>query len=63
MIRIKTIEEDGKVVEKRFVHTNYAQSKPRGKCKFQPQLTLLTNEKFMSAAQKRAHQEGQEIWV
>lgn len=63
MIRIKTIMDGDKVVEKRLVHTNFKQSKPHGKCRFRPRLQRLTDERFMSASQKRAHREGQEIYV
>lgn len=42
---------------------NLKTSKPFGKGPKLPPMTRLTDEKFMSASQKRAHRAGEEIWV
>lgn len=42
---------------------NLKVSKPFGKGPWLPTPTRLTDERFMSASQKRAHHAGEEIWV
>lgn len=65
MIRKKTtIDEQGNSVEI-LVNTNYKQSRAFGRCKNRPSAgrQQLTDRRFMSAGQKRAFDNGEEIWV